>query len=198
MPEEEDLPTLHGRLIAGDLRAASKIVERVIATLVRVVDGEVAGLHDRQDVEEVCYDACLQYLTQPARYDPSRAQLITYLAAIAKGKAQTLRRSQTRRSRREAEFADRNIAAAVDAESEEDRLNFTIDSEQLDSRFRRQLIKDDGDAEVLQLMSKGEKSLSSFARALRLPDDEQGHREAGKRVERMRGRIRRLSDKTGG
>ena len=198
MADQNELLTLHGRLLAGDLRAASKIVEHVIVPLIPIVSIAVGGLHDRQDVEQVCYDACLDYLEQPARYDPSRAQLITYLATIAKGKAKTLRRGQSRRSRREADYADIQAAREeIDAVGNEERLLLGIEWSKIHERFGDTLFKDLGDRELFLLMADGEKDMGSFARALGLPDDNAGRGEASKRVERMRGRIRRVAERTG-
>lgn len=198
MADQDELLTLHGRLLAGDLRAASKIVERVIVPLIPIVYAAVGGLHDRQDVEQVCYDACLDYLEKPDRYDPSRAQLITYLAAIAKGKAKTLRRSQGRRSRHEADYADIQAAREeIDALGNEERLLLGIEWSKIHDRFGDTLFKEPGDRELFHLMADGEKNVGSFARALGLADDDAGLSEASKRVERMRGRIRRVAERTG-
>jgi DNA-directed RNA polymerase specialized sigma24 family protein len=199
MSNQEELLILHGQLLAGDMRVASKIVELVIAPLVATVTREVAGLHDRQDAEEACFDALFKYLEAPGNYDPQRAKLMTYLTAIAKGKAQTLRRAQTRRTKHEGEYAEcqkaKNNSQTV-AEGETAILH-RVEWSRIRDRFGDKLIKDVGDAEVLNLMETGEDSLAAYARALGLSLDDEGMSEAGKRVERIRGRLRRIGERIG-
>ena len=194
MSDQEQLLTLHGRLLAGDLRVASSIVELVIAPLVAIVTGEIVGLHDRQDVEQTCYDALLDYLERPSDYNPERAQLLTYLAVKAKGKARTLRRSQNRRTQHELDFAEMQMEHrdATMAANGEDAMLLRVERGRLRERFGHELIKDPGDADVFDLLASGENSLAVYARALGLPADPDGLKEAGKRVERIRGRIRRI------
>ncbi|AHE55601.1 RNA polymerase sigma factor [Sphingomonas sanxanigenens] len=199
MSNQKELLTLHGQLLAGDLRAASKIVELVIAPLIAIVTRDVAGLHDRQDVEETCFDALFKYLDAPSGYNPQRAELTTYLAAIAKGKAKTLRRAQTRRTRHEGEYAAGDDANA-DAEAidkDEGAMLRRLEWSRIHERFGDKLIKGPGDAEVFSLMATGEDSLSVYAKALGLSVDENGLSEAGKRVERIRGRVRRIGERMG-
>lgn len=197
MADQQQLLTLHGQLLAGDLRAASRIVELTITPLVAIVTADVAGLHDQQDVEQTCYDALLRYLEQPSNYDPQRAQLLTYLAAIAKGKAKTLRRSQSRRDRHEAEFADvEAFKHAIDARDEDTMLRH-IELGRVRDRYGDRLFKEPGDVEVFDLMLSGENSLSVYARAIGLIDNDDGRTEAAKRLERMRGRIRRIGERAG-
>lgn len=195
MSKQGDLLMLHGQLLAGDHRAASKIVELTIAPLVAIVARDVAGLHDRQDVEQTCFDALLKYLANPSAYDPQRAALTTYLAAIAKGKAQTLRRSQGRRTTHEGAYAagenleNGNPLAPI---QNEDSMLRQIDW----ARFGGELVKDPGDAVIVSLMKAGESALSVYARALGLAADDDGLGEAGRRVERIRGRARRIRERT--
>lgn len=190
MSKQKELLMLHGQLLAGDSRAASKIVELVIAPLVAIVKRDIVGLHDHQDAEEACFDALFKYLAAPMDYNPQRAELTTYIAAIAKGKAMTLRRSQARRTKHEGEYvaSDNSLvdpSAAVDGE---DSMIQQIDWE----RFGDQLVKDPGDAVIVNLMKMGASSVPVVAQALGLAVDETGLEEAGRRLERIRGRARRI------
>ncbi|WP_192385077.1 RNA polymerase sigma factor [Mesorhizobium silamurunense] len=194
MSKQKELLTLHGQLLAGDTRAASKIVELVIASLVAIVKRDVAGLHDHQDVEEACFDALFKYLAAPTNYNPQLAELTTYLAAIAKGKAMTLRRSQARRTKHEGTYsAIENTSddplATVD---DEDSMIQQIDWE----RFGDHLVKDPGDAVIVNLIKVGASSVPVVAQALGLTADEAGLEEAGRRLERIRGRARRFGEGT--
>jgi DNA-directed RNA polymerase specialized sigma24 family protein len=194
MSKQDDLLMLHGQLLAGDRRAASKIVELTIAPLVAIVARDVAGLYDRQDVEQTCFDALLKYLANPGAYSPQRGALMTYLAAIAKGKARTLRRSQTRRTTHEGAYAARGNPEEGDPLAlvqNEDSMLRQIDW----AKFGDDLVKDPGDAVIVSLMKAGESALSVYAEALGLAADDDGLGEAGRRVERIRGRARRIEEK---
>ena len=193
MSRQSELLTLHGQLVAGDVRVSSKIVELTIAPLVAIVARDVDGLHDKQDVEQACFDALFKYLAAPDDYDPDRAELMTYLAAIAKGKAMTLRRAQGRRTKYESEYAAReDVTQDPLAEADdEDSMVTAIDW----SRFGSVLVKDDGDAEIVALMKLGAVSAVAVARSLGLGQDADGHAEAERRIERIRGRARRLKER---
>lgn len=194
MSKQKELLTLHGQLLAGDTRAASKIVELVIASLVAIVKRDIAGLHDHQDVEEACFDALFKYLAAPTNYNPQLAELTTYLAAIAKGKAMTLRRSQARRTKHEGTYSaiENSSDDPLAAVNDEDSMIRQIDWE----RFGDQLVKDPGDAVIVNLIKVGASSVPVVARALGLAPDESGLQEAGRRLERIRGRARRFGEGT--
>lgn len=193
MSKQNVLLTLHGQLIAGDVRAGSKIVELVIAQLVTIVARDIIGLHDRQDAEQACYDALFKYLATPGDYDPDRAGLMTYLAAIAKGNAMTERRAQGRWSQRDAEWAEsQEAAASPPAPEDEDSMVAAIDW----ARFGGVLVKNDGDEAIVALMKCGAASPTAVAKALCLPQDAKGRAEAERRIERIRGRARRLNERT--
>ncbi len=185
---QAELLALHERLVAGDIRAAHRIVETVIGSLKSIVGFDVP-MHDVQDIEQVCFDAMLEYLQAPELYDPNRAQLVTYLAAMAKGKAMTLRRSNARRLTRDGKYElDRGFRGP----SMQD-----LELDDLDPIHRAELIRDPGDLELLRMITQGVDELPLVARALDLPDDQKGYEQARRRLERMRGRLRRLKDKIG-
>lgn len=194
MSNKEKLLALHGQLLAGDPRAASQIVELVIAPLVAIVLRDVPGR--QEDAEEACFDALFKYLASPIDYDPQRAELMTYLAAIAKGKAMTTRRAQARRRKNEGEFAAQGKEGeGTDLALNENAMLRQIDRSRILERFGHELIKDPGDERIFHFMTMGETSLPVFAEALGLPVDEAGLNEAGRRVERMRGRVRRIGER---
>ncbi|BCJ90564.1 hypothetical protein IZ6_12990 [Terrihabitans soli] len=196
MSNQNELLTLHGQLLAGDARASSKIVAIAIAPLVAIIKRDVGGLHDPQDVEQACFDALFKYLVAPGGYDPQRAELMTYLAAIARGRAKTLRRSQSRRTKYEGEYAlDQDSAHNPLVEGETGGEAATVD--EIDwMRFGSVLVKDPGDAEIVNLMKVGACSVSAVAHALGLDAGETGLTEAAKRIERIRGRARRMTQKS--
>lgn len=195
MSDQNELLTLHGQLLAGDVRAGSKIVERTLAPLVGIVSRDVGGLPDPQDVEQACFDALFDYMSAPGKYDSSRAGLLTYLAVIAKGKAATVRRGNKRRVRRETGFAQHegDERERAEAEINEDAALRRIDWD----RFGAELVKDPGDAEIVELIKVGAHTDIAVAKAVGLPTNSDGLAAAAKRVERIRGRARRIAQAMG-
>jgi DNA-directed RNA polymerase specialized sigma24 family protein len=194
MSNQDELLTLHGQLLAGDVRAGSKIVERTLAPLAAIVARDIAGLPDGQDVEQACFDALFDYMAAPDRYDPQRAGLLTYLVAVAKGKAMTVRRGNERRARRDSEYALRERAdreSVEEAADEEEEALRRIDWD----RFGGELVKDPGDAEIIALIKVGAHTEAAVAEAVGLATDSEGLAAAGKRVERIRGRARRIAER---
>ncbi|PAX09017.1 RNA polymerase sigma factor [Sphingomonas lenta] len=190
----DELLTLHGRLVGGELQVASRIVERVLPRLVATVRSTVPELHDRQDAEEASLEALLRYLEAPQRYQPGKAQLTTWLAHVARQYALNLKRGQARRHGHESDAAATFAAQREvdDLRPAEERMLQDLEWSNLRDRFHARLFKDEGDRDVFALMSKGEVDPALHARMLGLPDDESGWNEAATRVERMRGRIRRI------
>lgn len=103
MPLDLELQILHTTLLGGDLRAASRIVERALPAMVRTVRTQVPKLHDGH--EDACLQALLDYLQKPAAYDPERASLLSYLVGKATSGARTSVRAQNRRQQHEGQFA---------------------------------------------------------------------------------------------
>jgi len=190
MSNQDELLSLHGRLLAGDLRASPKIVERTLAPLVAIVTRDIAGLSDCQDIEQACFDALFDYLVDPGRYNSKRGSLVTYLAAVAKGKAMTVRRGNQRRTQLETnysveEHAERERAEEEGEEKALDRLDW--------DRFGGELVKDPGDAEIVALIKVGAHTEVAVAKAIGLKIDSAGLAAAARRVERIRGRARRIA-----
>lgn len=195
MSNEDELLTLHGQLLAGDVRAGSKIVERTIAPLVAIVTRDISGLPDVQDVEQACFDALLDYLVAPDKYDPKRASFVTYLAAVAKGKAKTVRRGNQRRMHRETTYAADHDAEQQHAEAGADEGDALL---RIDwDHFGADLVKDPGDAEIVALIKVGAHTELAVARAVGLATDSEGLAAAARRVERIRGRARRIAERMG-
>lgn len=190
MPLDPELQILHTNLLGGDLRAASRIVERALPAMLRTVRAQVPMLHDGH--EDACLHALLDYLQGPAAYDPGRASLLSYLVGKAASDARTSVRAQSRRRRHEGQFA---LAAEVTVGSEtrgEEAALESIQVQELMATHGQTLCADPGDGDVLSLVTAGEKAMPAYLTALGLPDTDQGRREAALRRERIRGRLRRL------
>lgn len=95
---------LHARVLAGDHDAA----ESLTALVLPVVEANLGWRFRHVDatiLHDAAVDALLAYLGEPARYDPSRAKLSTYLTFNAARKVADRLRSDRRRGRNESAFA---------------------------------------------------------------------------------------------
>ena len=187
MPSLEDL---HADLLAGDLRAASKIVERALPKMLAVVRKLAPRLHDGH--EEACMDTLLTYLEAPAAYTPGRATLLTYLVNAARWRALTSVRAQTRRQRYEQAYAENQRITLGDASPGEDQVLDAIDLHALLEAHGSSLFKDPDDGELFLLMAAGERHHLAYLEVLGLDDTTENRAEVDRRRERLRGRIRRL------
>ena len=190
MPLDPELQILHTNLLGGDLRAASRIVERVLPTMVRIVRTQVPKLHDGH--EDACLEALLDYLQKPADYDPERASLLSYLVGKATFGAMTSVRAQGRRQQHEGQFAlAAEVTVGFETRGEEAALE-GVQVQEIMAAHGRTLCVDPKDEDVLSLITAGEKAMPAYLAALGLPDTDQGREEAALRRERIRGRLRRL------
>ena len=187
MPKLEDL---HADLIAGDLRAASKIVEMALPTMIRLVERSVPKLHDGH--EDACLVTLLDYLQAPTVYLPARAQLLTYLVTKALSHARTAVRAQNRRQFYEGRYAsDREITINDQASGGNQALE-QIDLQHLIEKHGDIICPDENDGEIFLLMAAGERFYPAYLEALDLDDTADNRAEVKRRRERIRGRLRRL------
>lgn len=194
------LPELHQRLLEGDALAASPLVEQVLTPMVRIVTKTVPKLYDPHAVEEVCLDALLAYIENPASYDPSRSKLLTYLTNKARWRAMTKVRDQARLLERETEYAHtlNPLPDALDpaAKAEADVVDAVFAHQILRERGG-DIAKDDGDVDIFLLIAAGERFDDAYLEALSLEDTPANRQEIGRRRERIRGRLRRIRTEYG-
>ena len=190
MMAEQTLADLHARLLSGDLRAASRIVEHALERMVRSVAAAVPKLHDRHDVEEACQDALLGYLADPTRYDPTRSNLLTYLIRRARSVAMTVARAERRRSWIEDDYA---LARTVTFGDGGDGGAFEVALlHELVTSHWAAICPTALDEEVFLLVAAGERRCVAYLEALGLPDTIDNRNAVERHRERVRGRIRRL------
>jgi DNA-directed RNA polymerase specialized sigma24 family protein len=185
-----ELEELHADLIAGDLRAASKIVEYALPKMLRLVKRLVPKLHDGH--EDACLEALLDYLQKPADFVSERANLLTYLVNQARSRARTAVRAQTRRQTYEHAVAvDRDITVG-DRTAGEDFALDRIHLQHLLEEHGSAICADPDDGELFLLMAAGERFYPAYLEVLGLDDTVENRAEVERRRERIRGRLRRL------
>ncbi len=185
-----NLEELHRDLIAGDLRAASKIVESALPAMVRLVTRLVPKLHDGH--EDACLDAMLDYLQAPKAFVAGRASLFTYLVNQARSRARTAVRAQARRQSYEHAYAVTHDITVSDHTADEDGILDLLDLPTLIEKYESTICTDPDDGEIFLLMAAGERFHEAYLEVLGLEDTPDNRGEVTRRRDRIRGRIRRL------
>jgi DNA-directed RNA polymerase specialized sigma24 family protein len=184
------LEELHSDLVAGDPRAASKIVEDALPKMVRLVTRLVPKLHDGH--EDACLEAMLDYLQAPTAFVPGRASLLTYLVNQARSRARTAVRAQARRQSYENAFAINRDITVSDHTAGEDGVLDLIHLQHLIDEHGSTICTVPDDGEIFLLMAAGERFYPAYLEALDLEDTVNNRAEVERRRERIRGRIRRI------
>jgi RNA polymerase sigma factor (sigma-70 family) len=143
---------------------------------------------------DLATDAIVSYLKTPARFDPNRASLFTYLVMIADRDALNyIRDSATEHKNIRRVVELERSAGNTHSESPQDRL----DAETVMERHRDELVSDPEDERVLRLMLEGEQETAEYARALGIDDRSKAEqrRLVKQRRDRLEKRLLRLREK---
>ncbi len=160
---------LHERLLAGDPTAPFDLIEGYLEPLTGWLCARLPGM-DRRDLEEIAFDSVSRLAQEPARYDPARATLTTYLHVDAKGDAINAWHRAKQQAAREISLEavelsspTRNSLVAEDPDPA-DRI-----AGQEDARMARAWVDENFagiDREVVWLMFAGERHTAVFASVL--------------------------------
>ena len=206
MEPREDLAALHQEVLANDptapIRLFEALRESLPAWLYRKFGSNVLT---RLDCEDHAVDALMVYLGAPAKYDPARATLITYLFQIAR--SAILRRFD--RDKKRAAFTREAVELEkVDVYNEKEgplsdgpAEAYDLDKARQEVAARRPRIQlANSEEAAFDLMAKGERSTKAFAMALgltALPAAEQKI-QVKRFKDRMSKRMNRLKDASDG
>lgn len=186
----------HQRLVAGDPSSPARIVGFLLKPLTSFVERALPHLVDPHEIEEACLDTLLEYLRNPAVYDPAQARLFTWLAGKSRWKALSRLRSIRRRDRRE----EVTVARVQDEQFADDK---PIEAHVLDvlyvkeilGRHASEIVEEDGDLDIFLLMAAGSRDTADYLDALQMDDTPQNRMKVQARRERIRGRLRRLRER---
>lgn len=190
-PSRGEQDALHQAVLAGDPTASARAFEALLGPLVARLEFKWPIL-DRRDIEEQAADALISYVTNPQRYDPRRAGLLTYLVLDADGDLKNAYRSPRRQREQLADDVEdqpspRNQTTDDEVFSDDDRLFFA----KLRSAFPEEV-----DRQVIYLLLENERATSAYAEVLgitHLPSEEQ--RLEVKRVkDRIKKKLGRLME----
>lgn len=189
---------LHHRLLQGDPRAPSELMECMYEPLVR----RLANINptiwriDETIIIDAVVDALSSYIKRPEQFQPERSALFTYLAMSAQG---DLRNTLARLRRERARLVSLDPVVHDHASG-----NDSVDSsgavpvEELSLSARvlcqavmqvRRALHDSREQEVLDLIIEGERRTEMFARVLQL--EGMAPAEQVRAVKRVKDRIKR-------
>lgn len=188
-PSRAEQTELHAALIKGDPTASARIFEALLDPLVERLTYRWTTL-GRQELEDQATDSLIGYVSNPQRYDPQRASLLTYLTLDADGDLKNAYRSP--RHNREQLASD--VEDALSQRNETTDVELSVEDDRVFLARLREAFPDECDRRVIYLLLEGERSTSAYAAALGisdLPADEQ--RAEVKRVkDRIKKRLARL------
>lgn len=161
-PAEERV--LHERVVQHDPVAPVDVYQTYMEELVRVLMRKHGC--DEDTAHDSATDAILSYLNKPARYDPGRASLSSYLMQAAWHRAVDRLRSASSRTRREENFG-RGVEQWSRAPNEE--MEASVRARQLVDLLEKGDYLTERDRAALRLFLAGESSTEEMAKAFGLP-----------------------------
>lgn len=191
----DELLAIHTRLLAGDPTASGDLFRAMHQRLARVVYRQHGGLGiSWDDALDLSTDAIVEYVCNPARFDPDRAKLTTYLAMVAAGDARTLATSRANKRKNHSRFVELTL---VDRNEEMEADFSRLDAERIMTDHRTEIIREEGDEAVLRLFISGEDSTDEYAKALGVSDLPENERRlfVKQRRDRIEKRLQRLGRK---
>jgi len=187
-PSPEDERALHERVIQHDPVASNDVfmtyMDRIVKILMQRLGCDEDAAHD--STVEVIFT----YIHKPARYDPGKGRLFSYLMQAARHRVVDKRRSADARVRREQGFVELPVRAPK--EEMEDLVEARLVMRRLVERGH---LKNERDWDALGLILSGERSTEVLAVALGLTS--LPREELKRAVKRHRDRLMKLLERFG-
>ncbi|MCG2766886.1 MAG: hypothetical protein L6435_00675 [Anaerolineae bacterium] len=195
----------HQRLIEKDPLAPAEFAEVYLDPLVRSLSAKVGSGNDDPIVIDAAVDAILRFVQQPAKYNPDKASLMTYLTMAARGDYLNALEKERRMSSYEVLsdnvelLLDRRNNWMEDAEAEGLERYGVGTREDVDMLITAvsDTISDPIDKELMLLMLNGERKTIRFGQVLgidQLPLREQ-EQIVKRNKDRLKKRLLRLGEK---
>lgn len=193
MLDREQLRQLHKRIIEADYAAPTELFNLVHHGLTVTIWKRYFGRRDWQAAADVATDAVVEYLKSPTKFDDKRSSLFSYLTLIARGDALNLIRDRKQGAENQQRVVE---LSAADGNTRDERPDVKLDADRILRDHHSDLVKEEGDAEVLRLYLSGEKDTSDYAEALGIldlaPDDQE--KIVKTRKDRIKLRLKRLKE----
>lgn len=190
---------LHAKLLADDPTATARIAELLLPAVVSHLRIKYPKQHEHMHVEAAS-DALLEYLGNPSRFDPSKAQLDTYIKYAASRDMINLINKDNRRAGKfqivdpvELPESDRNN---IEHASEDPILRDIIDAadEQDLELLITQTFDSDIDREVARMVLDGVRETSEYVEVLGISEFDRSEQAAivKKHKDRVKVRLKRI------
>lgn len=190
--EREVQDRLHADVCRGDPTASARLFEALLEPLIGALRHRWSDEREAERVRDFAIDSIMNYLENPAKYDPSKASLLTFLRMDAHGDLangyQRLRRERAGRDNSDVELADLLRNSSID-EYPSDR-----DPAEMSLTEVRDVLPDERDRRAVLLLMDGERSTESYAKVWHLeglPPDVRSA-EVKRNKDRVKARLRRL------
>lgn len=185
---------LHNRLISGDPTASAEIADTYLPRLFRKLRGAFQRLRDETYIQDAAIDAVMDYIQHPAKYDPEKSSLITYLFMSARGDLLNALDKSKR-------ISIRTVALDSDSRNIVDRTISPASGLIQDVEWKTmkqkayKIIKDPNDRRLVDLIAEGERTTASYVEILGL--NTLGSKEQRQIVKRHKDRLNKLLQRHG-
>jgi RNA polymerase sigma-70 factor (ECF subfamily) len=184
---------MHARLLADDVTAPAELAETMLDPLIAKLAKKYPGLHASELLVDAVTDALMNYIKNPAQFDPSKLSLPGFLKMAAD---RDLRNALAKLGR----LRGREIFLE-DVELVQEAGNNEVEADHRESRVLGQKIKnglskiftDPKDLKLMELIFSGERETAVFAEILgigNLPTETQ-RREVKRHKDRIKKRLER-------
>ena len=175
MPTEEWLSQVHERLLTKDPTAPADFAEKVLDILIKKLSSKYYYLNDPDIVIDSVSDALLSYIKKPEQFRPSKRGLLGYLQMAAEGDLKNALSKVSRRYKKECVTDDVELTLLGGNISlrkcrDQDETFLSDDEHKLKRLYGRigTLFKDPKDLQMAELILKGERLTTMFAKVLGL------------------------------
>ena len=190
--EREVQDRLHAEICGGDPTAWSRAFTTLLDPLIDALGFKWPDLRGTERLRDFAVDSIMTYVQDPARYDPSKSALLTYLRMDAHGdllnEHARLERARAAEAGAAVEIADEQRKGSTD-EYPSDREPSSMTFAQIRNAF-----PDERDRRAVLLLIADERSTDAFAEVwdvAGLPPDEQ-FAVVKRNKDRVKARLRRL------
>lgn len=160
----QSLQQLHNSLRSGDPTAPAEVFKLLHRPLTALVFRRLrtAGL-DREAASDLATDAIVEYATAPARFNPLRSSLFTYLGMIAHRDGLNLLRGRAAAGNNFRKLVE---LAAAEGNNTDNQNPTHLDAARIMQRHGHEIATSPEEKEVLILYLEGEKDTQTYAAAI--------------------------------
>jgi RNA polymerase sigma-70 factor, ECF subfamily len=168
MSEADLYKEFHQRLLNNDPIAPAQLAESVLQPLIEKLRRKYPGLADQQMADDAATDAILNYVKEPAKYDPTKKALFGYLFMSANRDLLNYLAKKKRLTKKEISLESVEDAVSDGNYSREREPVINQDEKKEFLENVEKIVNEPVDKAMVKLMFKGEKSTEVFAKLLEI------------------------------